>query len=38
VPGHGVQRRRNDDAVAALTAAGFRVTGATGFVHTTLVR
>ena len=38
VPGHGVQRRRNDDAVAALTAAGFRVTGVAGFVHTTLVR
>jgi hypothetical protein len=38
VPGHGTQRRRNDDAVAALTAAGFRVTEAAGFVHTTLVR
>lgn len=38
VPGHGTQRLRNSDAVTALTAAGFRVTEAADFGHTTLVR
>ncbi len=38
VPGHGTQRLRNDDAVAALTAAGFRVTEAVDFGRTTLAR
>lgn len=37
-PGHGTQRLRNDDAVAALTAVGFRVTEAADFGPTTLVR
>jgi len=34
----GSQRLRNDDAVAALTAAGFRVTEAVDFGRTTLAR